>query len=187
VIFHFWRSVPGWFDFEAVYERAVREAPAGGVLVEVGSWKGQSMAHLAVEAANSGKDLVLYAVDTFRGSKEAVHQQDKVILDHGTVLHEFCRNLLPVLSTVHVLAVPSVLAARVFDAGSVDFVFIDGSHDEVDVRADLSAWWPTLKTGGVMAGHDFYLSGVANAVYAFVDQMRVPLTNTGSCWRLVKP
>jgi hypothetical protein len=35
------------------------------------------------------------------------------------------------------------------------FVYVDGSHDEDDVYADLKAWWDVLPAGGMLAGHDF--------------------------------
>jgi len=45
-------------------------------------------------------------------------------------------------------------ALRVPDA-SLDFVYVDARHDYKGVLADLHAWWPKLRDGGVMAGHDF--------------------------------
>ena len=42
-----------------------------------------------------------------------------------------------------------------FDDASVDFVYVDALHDRVGVLRDLQTWWPKLRTGGVMAGHDY--------------------------------
>lgn len=36
-----------------------------------------------------------------------------------------------------------------------DFVYVDASHDRIDVLMDLHLWWPKVKRGGVMAGHDY--------------------------------
>ena len=36
-----------------------------------------------------------------------------------------------------------------------DFVYVDASHDRIDVLMDLHLWWPKVKNGGVMAGHDY--------------------------------
>ena len=38
-----------------------------------------------------------------------------------------------------------------------DFVYVDASHDRIDVLMDLHLWWPKVKNGGVMAGHDYTL------------------------------
>lgn len=46
-------------------------------------------------------------------------------------------------------------ATSSFADGSLDFVYIDADHNYQPVLEDLGAWWPKLKTGGMMAGHDF--------------------------------
>lgn len=45
-------------------------------------------------------------------------------------------------------------AAQVPD-GSLDFVFIDGNHLFEHVLADLNAWAAKVRSGGVVAGHDY--------------------------------
>lgn len=52
---------------------------------------------------------------------------------------------------------------------SPEFIYIDGSHEEPDVTADLLAWWDILPTRGMLAGHDFDDDhpGVIEAVTAF--------------------
>lgn len=49
----------------------------------------------------------------------------------------------------------SVDAAPDFDDQSLDFVFIDGNHAYEHVIADLDAWWPKVKPGGLMGVHDY--------------------------------
>jgi hypothetical protein len=45
-------------------------------------------------------------------------------------------------------------ALRVPD-GSLDFVYLDGNHTLPQVIADLAAWEPKVRAGGVVAGHDY--------------------------------
>jgi len=40
-------------------------------------------------------------------------------------------------------------------AGKVDFVYIDALHDEENVRNDINAWWPLVREGGLLMGHDY--------------------------------
>lgn len=55
-------------------------------------------------------------------------------------------------------------AAKVEDK-SLDFVFIDASHDYDSVLKDLNAWSPKVRKGGVVAGHDINIKeGVEKAV-----------------------
>ena len=50
----------------------------------------------------------------------------------------------------------------------VDFVFIDGCHDREYIRADIINYFPLVKTGGIIAGHDYGLaSGVTDVVDTF--------------------
>ncbi len=52
---------------------------------------------------------------------------------------------------------------------SLDFVYIDGNHEKEYVTKDLELYWPKLKVGGLMAGHDFgeKWQGVIDAVNEF--------------------
>eukprot|EP00913_Durusdinium_trenchii_P028263 g26492.t2 len=71
---------------------------------------------------------------------------------------------------------PSNEAAERF-VGFVDFVFVDGSHAYEDVFLDLRVWWPKVRPGGVMAGHDYNAPnpGVVAAVNEFTDLMNLSL------------
>src|SRR3990167_9310002 len=51
----------------------------------------------------------------------------------------------------------SVEAAKDFPDGSLDAVYIDAEHDEENVRADIRAWRPKIKPGGILSGHDWVL------------------------------
>ena len=48
----------------------------------------------------------------------------------------------------------SVCVEEVAD-GFFDFIYVDARHDFKGVYEDLVAWWPKLRTGGIMAGHDY--------------------------------
>ena len=49
----------------------------------------------------------------------------------------------------------SVYAAQDVDDGSLDFVYIDGNHGLEQVIADIAAWSPKVRKGGIISGHDF--------------------------------
>jgi hypothetical protein len=50
-------------------------------------------------------------------------------------------------------------AAGMFSDESLDLVYIDADHSYSAVLADLEAWWPKLRSGGLIAGHDFLCPG----------------------------
>ena len=60
--------------------------------------------------------------------------------------------------------------AQEIDAGSLDLAFIDADHSYERIFADIRAWLPKVKTGGVLCGHDYGSSagdhaGVKQAVH----------------------
>lgn len=85
---------------------------------------------------------------------------------------------------------PSVQAAGLV-ADGLDLAFIDGDHSESGVRADIAAWWPKVRAGGILSGHDFShrrrKSGVVRAVEAFVAENGLELQlGGGSVWWVLK-
>lgn len=69
----------------------------------------------------------------------------------------------------------SIEAAKEIADESLDFVFIDADHHYEPVKADLIAWTPKVRKGGIVAGHDYYIfksgnRGVIDAVDEFVKE-----------------
>ncbi len=42
-----------------------------------------------------------------------------------------------------------------FNDEELDFIYVDARHDYCGVRQDIEMYWPKLKEGGIMAGHDY--------------------------------
>ena len=93
-----------------------------------------------------------------------------------------------------VLREASPSASSRFADESLDFVFIDGNHLYQNVSADICAWWPKLRRGGLLTGHDYGVYrdtagkwGVQQAVNEFVAatdrELSVGLDGT---WLVVK-
>ena len=66
----------------------------------------------------------------------------------------------------------SVEAAAHIPDRVLDFVYIDGNHTLPQVIADLAAWAPKVRRGGIVAGHDYgrrSVGHVAEAVQAWTS------------------
>ena len=153
-----------WFTYPNLYSSIVKKFPSGSKFVEVGSWKGKSSAYMSVEIANSGKNIDFCCIDIWEDGS-------------GPLLYEtFINNMNPVENYYHHLKMPSLEAVKQFEDNSLDFVFIDASHEYEDVKADILAWIPKVKPGGILAGHDYYvnttirLCGVNEAVDECLDK-----------------
>ena len=57
-----------------------------------------------------------------------------------------------------------------FVPNELDFVYIDGDHSPSAVAADCELWYPKVKFGGIIGGHDINLPSVATAVSRFVTK-----------------
>ena len=51
----------------------------------------------------------------------------------------------------------SVKAAPLIE-DNLDYVYVDARHDYCAVMDDLQAYWPKIRSGGLLAGHDYYSS-----------------------------
>lgn len=60
------------------------------------------------------------------------------------------------------LALTSQDAVQFFQNDSLDFVYVDGNHLMEHVLNDLQWWWPKLRSGSYMFGHDFLCPGETN-------------------------
>ena len=49
----------------------------------------------------------------------------------------------------------SLEAVSAFKDGSLDFCYLDANHAYSAVKADIEAWWPKVRVGGMLAGDDF--------------------------------
>jgi predicted O-methyltransferase YrrM len=56
-----------------------------------------------------------------------------------------------------------------------DMVFIDAGHDYDNALADIKAWWPLVREGGILCGHDYQhnFPGVMRAVAKAFPLIRV--------------
>jgi hypothetical protein len=49
----------------------------------------------------------------------------------------------------------SIEAVQDFDDESIDFIYIDGNHKLQYAVQDIMEWYPKIKKGGIISGHDY--------------------------------
>lgn len=185
-----WEKIPGWTDghLHEIYEQAVRDAPADkpSRFAEVGVAFGRSAGLMATRIVESGKPIRMLCVDSWLVDRWEERNLNELIDLHGGFFEAFEGCLAASLTaeqrkTLTIKRADSVDAASKIEPASLDFVFIDGAHDEASVARDVAAWAPLVRPGGVMAGHDHTPGhpGVERAVRAaFGNAYEV----RGSCW-----
>ena len=179
-------SVPGWFDFPDVYADQVESAVDGSHFVEVGSWFGKSTIAMAKKIEKSGKRIRFDAVDTWQGSENEPDSIEIVRQLGGSIHHAYRENLLRcgVADIVRDVVSDSVAAAEHYDDKSLDFVFIDAEHTHDATLRNLQAWWPKIRQGGTIAGHDFDRYEVRQAVYEFSNAYGLSVEQRGRCFQI---
>lgn len=160
---HF-NQIEGWCD-EGIIEvyKTMAYTHNNATFVEIGSWKGKSAFCMASLIEEQGKNINFYCVDTWKGSEE--HSIDLDVVNNS-LFDVFQKNTELVKNYIKPIQLPSLEAAKQFEDESLDFVFIDAAHDYENVKNDINAWYPKVKKGGTIGGHDYHptWSGVVKAV-----------------------
>lgn len=94
--------------------------------------------------------LCVDAWKAYRGYREHV-SQDKLDAFYA----ETRSRLAPYGDRCVIRRMFSTEAALTVTDGSLDFVYIDGNHVYAQVMADIKAWAPKVRSGGIVSGHDY--------------------------------
>lgn len=178
---HFYQNIQGWFTYPQLYSHVVKNAPQTAHFVEVGTWKGTSAAYMGVEIINSGKNIKFDCIDPFISVGDELPEYQ---ITHEELKNNFINNMRPLegLYTLYDIGSPEI--SKIYEDKSLDFVFIDGSHNYEDVINDIKAWLPKIKEGGILAGHDYtsYFPDVIKAVNEILGDKDWSDPWGNSCW-----
>ncbi len=127
-------------------------------------------------------NTILCTIDTFLGAEEMYEDTEDttrygaLMLDHGrpSFYNQTLANIMHTGHQHHVIPWPqtSLIASRRLKKLDIktDMVYLDGSHHYDDVLADLNAFWPLVKVGGVLFGDDYFtFMDVGRAVQHFTE------------------
>jgi predicted O-methyltransferase YrrM len=127
----------------------IETLPAGITMVEIGCYQGEATEMFLAKAAK------LVAVDPWADYIEDTGSE-AIGSIHMREMSEVERLFdARVGDRVTKVKLPSIEGAALFEDGSFDLVYIDANHGYADVLADIKAWRPKVKAGGIFAGHDF--------------------------------
>ncbi len=193
MIEHFYQNIQGWFTFPNLYSSIVNHYPNDSHFVEIGVWKGKSAAYMAVEILNSQKSIKFDCIDTWEGSEEHLDPnsgffEPGLLEDTNYLYNHFLENLSPVKTQFNPIRKPSLEAANLYEDNTLDFIFIDASHDYENVLKDIKAWYPKCKQDtGVISGHDYsWGPEVKQAVHDFFDPLELTVQEQEGCWVVIK-
>lgn len=173
-----WQDIPGWMAFQKLYDHYVDHvARDGDTVVEIGCLFGRSVGYLAERAIDRGLKIRIFAVDRWVDDTERYlpegHPFRETLAKYPSPFDAFRglvrEHLRPAAAeTIHPVCRPSAEAAAGFEDASLALVMVDGDHAEGPCAADIRAWAPKVRPGGILAGDDYGpepgFSGVVRAV-----------------------
>lgn len=180
-----WHDIEGWFSpADARFVRLICSNIYHGYVVELGVFAGKSTAVMAPICLCN--DTKYFAIDNFQGSSNprdeaTVHQKNRDIQQ----LFETNMEQMGLKDHIRIMKSDSSKASRLFEDNEIDFCFIDSDHSPVAVRKDIESWWPKIKKGGFLGGHD-YPSPLRTVVDQFAKEQGRKLLTSGRCWAIQK-
>lgn len=135
----------------------------------------------------------LYCVDPWQNQPKEIYHDGQNEVDLPAIFQQVS-NSLGNHPRCTLLRMMSLNAVGRFDDGELDFVYLDGNHSLEAVRQDLLDWWPKIKIGGLMCGHDFFTrydddtnSDAQTAVNELADAIGVkPMVTWCTSWWFIK-
>jgi hypothetical protein len=155
--------------------------------VEIGVRTG----HFSAEILNVSRLHCLFAVDPWDGVDDRVYVDPANITREGQERNyrETAARLARFGDRAQLLRVTSAEAAPRFPDRSLAFVYIDGNHSLAASAEDIALWWPKVRSGGILAGHDDLDGrppegdfGVKSAVDAFGTRETLPIFVAAEKW-----
>lgn len=163
-----YKEIPGdMCDFHAFYERIAQQLPSPCRVIEVGCADGHSAIFLAETLQRLNKKFELVMVENMDYGKE--EQQN-------TLLVNIIKSGLA--SKIRLISLDSLNASCKFPDQWANFVFIDASHKYEPTKADIRLWYRKVIHGGYLAGHDYNMDEVKNAVDEVIPADRLEVVDT---------
>ena len=190
-------DLQGWGSQSPAFDEIMARIKPSRI-IEVGTWKGGSAIHMATVARKLGLNPEIVCVDTWLGAVEFWTDQK----DPERYLALRCRNGFPtvyyqfVANVIHrqcqdlITPFPqtATIAALWFRRHGImaELIYIDGSHEEDDVYADLVSYWDLVQPGGILVGDDWGWDGVRLAATRFAKEHGLAVTHLADKWFLEK-
>lgn len=156
-------------------------------ICELGIYKGDNFMGMTAH-----KPKLAVAVDSWKDN--GIHPRktdDYTQTEFDEQYNYFCKRVAK-YPYVKIIRDSTLNAAKQFPDNFFDLVYIDADHSFEGCYADLLAWYPKIKPGKFLTGHDFAhrlrkTFGVFDAVNKFAIESKLEIIRFGlSNWALIK-
>ena len=178
-----------WFPVhnKAMISQVLPTLPPGAKVLEIGSWLGRSACYILEVNPN----IELSCMDIWEDSN---HPADLIKVEAEKKYRRFRSNLakLGMLERINVIRDNSRNVMNYFQEGTLDAIYVDGSHEEEDVYHDVHNAYKLLKVGGHMLGDDWNWVSVSKGLMRAIWEINaereamLPLRTLFAAWHTCK-
>ena len=163
---NYWENVPGWFNFQKLYNNVAHKFPDGSVYLELGVFLGKSLFYLTdiLTSQRKFKSKVIgidkWEIDDYFGEVQmpwGEKASEWKVREGNEVLYlQFLNyyNNFKYKDLIDHIRTDTHNSSTLFEDNSIDYIFIDANHTYEYVLKDLELWWPKVSLNGIISGHD---------------------------------
>jgi len=113
----------------------------------------------------------LYLIDVWRPLP--VEEYDDVSNNqyHSNAYSNVIENIKGYENRAFMLRMNSIDAIELFRDQTLDFIYIDANHTYESAKEDIQLWYPKIKVGGMISGHDY----IPNRLYKGKEEKNIPI------------
>jgi len=190
-------DLQGWSSQKKIFSDVITSTKPN-LIIEVGTWKGASAAHMLQLCKRLELDTKIICVDTWLGSNDVLWTNPNyraslnLVGGYPTIFKQFVFNMkkMELMDSVFPLPMTSSAAYFLLKGFNVqaDLIYIDAGHEHDEVLLDLNYYYQLLRSGGVMFGDDYSRSwpGVVSAVNKFASDQGLLLQAGHGKFALIK-
>ena len=121
-----------------------------GIGVEIGTFKGEYSKEILQRW-----DGTLFMVDVWNELGDEYIDSSNHKNFEGGVYGQCMQNIKGFDDRAIMIRAKSEIASTFFEDNSLDFIYIDANHSYDFVKQDIKLWYPKVKKGGLVMGHDY--------------------------------
>jgi len=147
-------------------ETLIATLPKNGVVAEIGVEWG----YFSKKILDLSDPKELYLIDCWENQSFDVYGNDPANNTdrYKSVQMEQVSKSFKENTNVTLVQGYSCPSAEIFPNNYFHWIYIDANH--LQVRQDIEAWWPKVKSGGIICGHDYTMVGDYITVKKDVDE-----------------
>lgn len=169
-------------NYRRIWEPFMRKYQCERVC-ELGVYRGDHFMEMVKHNPKLAVAVDTWNNDGVHSSRDASYSKEEL-----TEQLEYFKSLVDDLDFVIILKEQTAEAAKHYPDNYFDFVYVDADHSYESCLADITAWYPKIKSGKFLVGHDYRRGyGVVSAVDQFVKEKHLELIFLPpSTWAVVK-